>query len=200
MGKRTFRKLTSVNADTYEDQGQRLQLEKWLEDTLESNFEQAFEGRYKLLKRQYELRESGELIGQIDILALNKQTGDLAVFELKKDESGFEVVGQLSFYMGWVKLHRGAILKEYNVNDGNRHDDVEGVVICADVDIRLFYAVEGFGDKVTLYCYSCDPIARLFFLGRWMRLNNNVTLILKEADREKMNTLGKIKSINNGTA
>ena len=72
--------------------------------------------------------DTGEA-GAIDILAVDRQTRDFVVIELKRNRTSDQVVGQLLRYMGWVKKNLC----------GDKHD-VRGVVVCREEDIKLNYA------------------------------------------------------------
>jgi hypothetical protein len=66
-------------------------------------------------------------IGEIDLLC--KKNNDFVVIELKKGRSSDKVVGQISRYIGWVKD---------KLANGN---NVKGIIIVHDFDIKLKYAV-----------------------------------------------------------
>ena len=67
------------------------------------------------LGKKYELyTEDGELksqqyktdIGIIDILAKDKNSDQLVVIELKKNQTSDDTIGQLARYMGWLEEHK----------------------------------------------------------------------------------------------
>ena len=69
--------------------------------------------------------------GIIDILAVNKETGDFYVIELKKGYSVDSIIGQISRYMGWVKDHLAT--------DGQ---NVFGIICLGDISDNLIYAAK----------------------------------------------------------
>ena len=62
------------------------------------------------------------------------------VIELKKNQSSDNTVGQLARYMGWIMDKKG---------DSN----VQGIIIAADYDTKLEYALKPF-PNVLLFLYS----------------------------------------------
>ena len=68
-------------------------------------------------------------VGPIDILAVDDETGDFVVFELKRASSPDRAIGQLSRYMGWVKQ---------TVGKGQK---VRGVIVAKTISQNLRYAV-----------------------------------------------------------
>jgi len=113
--------------------------ESLLEDFLVNNWRPAkfFGAEYANLRILKD--SSGEIIGQqydtkgigiIDLLCVDKKTGDYCVIELKRGpETSDDVVGQLSRYMGWVNanLAKGKI--------------VHGIIVTGGHDEKLRYAV-----------------------------------------------------------
>ena len=78
-------------------------LEQYLEDLLVQQWDTLpWANDLEYLDRQV---ECGTL-GMLDILARDRTSGDYVVIEIKRDQGGDEVVGQLSRYMGWIKQHR----------------------------------------------------------------------------------------------
>lgn len=113
--------------------------ESLLEDFLVNNWRPA-----KFFGKEYAnlgvLKDSsGDVIGQqydtrgigiIDLLCIDGKKGEYCVIEIKKGpESGDDVVGQLTRYMGWVKA---------NLADGKR---VSGIIVTGGYDEKLRYAV-----------------------------------------------------------
>jgi hypothetical protein len=47
-------------------------------------------------------------VGEIDILARDRSTGDWIVIELKKGRNSDTVVGQILRYMGWIRKHKAS--------------------------------------------------------------------------------------------
>ncbi len=82
-------------------------------------------------------------IGRIDILAVDKKTGQYVVIELKKDKTSDDVVGQIARYMGWVQKNKvsGA--------------SVRGIIIANESDARLTYALTQI-PNVELLLYKVD--------------------------------------------
>ncbi|MBN1328664.1 MAG: EVE domain-containing protein [Candidatus Heimdallarchaeota archaeon] len=68
----------------------------------------------------------------IDLLAIDTETNEIVVIELKKGKSSDSTVGQLLRYISWVKEH----LAETNQN-------VRGIIISKEIDDALKYAVKG---------------------------------------------------------
>jgi len=110
-------------------------LERYLQEFLLDNWQ-----NLENLRRWELLEEDGETVGsyydtgevgQIDLLAKRRSGKEWLVIELKKDRTSDATVGQLLRYMGWVrrKLANGG--------------DVQGLIICRDVDRRLQYALDG---------------------------------------------------------
>jgi hypothetical protein len=83
-------------------------------------------------------------IGEMDFLARDRHTGQFVVFELKRNRSSDDALGQLLRYMGWV-AHRLA--------DGD-HNKVRGVIICQKQDERLKFAVTPLGAQVSVLEYQ----------------------------------------------
>lgn len=107
-------------------------LEEQLEDFMVSNFDTIFGGNYKLYVDS-EGREGQQYpteIGDIDILAKEKEGNNYVVIELKKGKASDTVVGQTLRYMGWVKE---------NLCKGE--EDVKGLVVCRDRDEKLEHAL-----------------------------------------------------------
>lgn len=81
-------------------------------------------------------------VGVMDILATDKD-GNYVVIELKRDESGYRVVGQVLNYMGWVqeKLLEG-------------EQKVRGLIIVGRADKTLRAALRPVADKISLKEYQ----------------------------------------------
>lgn len=82
-------------------------------------------------------------VGEIDLLARGRTTGDWLVIELKRDQSSDVTVGQLLRYMGWVKSHLA-----------DRDEKVHGLIICATVETPLKDAI------------SCVPYTKVLVYER----------------------------------
>ena len=82
-------------------------------------------------------------IGTIDILAKEKKTGSYVVIELKKNQTSDDTVGQITRYMGWLEEHK------------TNGEPVKGVIIAAQYDKRLYYALKKMKD-IEVYLYRVD--------------------------------------------
>jgi hypothetical protein len=122
-------------------------MEKELENFLIKNWEKTDLGK------KYDLyEEDGEMVGQqyntkevglIDILAKDKKTGQLVVFELKRNQTSDETVGQLTRYMGWL---------EENKTKGK---PTKGIIITGQYDKKLYYALKKISG-CEIYIYQVD--------------------------------------------
>ena len=81
--------------------------EKHLEEEIESRIlcgQVVFGKKLRMYdKEQYGRQYAVADVGRIDLLAIDSDSGDLVVVELKRDQSDDETVGQISRYMAWVK-------------------------------------------------------------------------------------------------
>jgi hypothetical protein len=117
-----------------------LALEKYLEDLIVSGWNTLEWGTaLRYLGRQV---PAGDL-GNIDILARERESRDYVVIELKKGRSDDEVVGQLSRYMGWIREHRAS-------PDGV---GVRGIIVVHEVTPKLRAAAMAH-ENVELYTYA----------------------------------------------
>ena len=71
-------------------------------------------------------------IGEIDLLANNKEGNEWLVIELKKDQTSDETVGQILRYMGFVKRS-----KLYS-----KDEVVRGLIIARTVDKQILFALD----------------------------------------------------------
>lgn len=138
------RNIVSVAATSGADGGAppdyALALEKYLEDLLVEGWGSlAWTTPLDYLGRQV---PCGDL-GNIDILARDRGTGDFVVIELKRDRTDDEVVGQLSRYMGWIKEHRADPIGV----------GVRGVIVVHEVTPKLRAAALAH-QSVQLYTYD----------------------------------------------
>ena len=69
------------------------------------------------------------IVGRMDLLCEDTSNGALVVVELKRGKQSDAVIGQLTRYMGWVQEH---------LANGR---EVKGIILTADYDQRLRYAV-----------------------------------------------------------
>jgi CRISPR/Cas system-associated exonuclease Cas4 (RecB family) len=119
-------------------------LEKHLEDFLVANWENTELGKfYDLIEENGDIisqQYPTNIIGNIDLLVKEKETGNYVVIELKKGQTSDKTIGQLTRYMGWVKE---------NKSGGKR---VKGIIIAGGEDERLKYAINMVPDaEVFLY-------------------------------------------------
>jgi hypothetical protein len=119
-------------------------LEKYLEDYLVKNWDNIDFGE----KLSIYVAEDGTTgkqystsVGVIDILAIDAKK-NFVVIELKRDESGYQVVGQTLNYMGWVKRE----LAEDN-------QTVRGIIIVGKANSKLHSALSMVSDKISLKEY-----------------------------------------------
>jgi len=123
----------------------RFYMEKQLEDFIIDNWEKTELGKkYDLIiedgvlvSQQYKTD-----IGSIDILARDKETKSHVVIELKKGQTSDDTIGQLTRYMGWIMDKKG---------DKN----VSGVIIAADYDNKLEYALKVL-QNIRVYLYKVN--------------------------------------------
>jgi len=104
-------------------EGVSFRLEKELIDFLAKNIT-IIESGLQLQQKEYPTDA-----GRIDILCTDTK-GDFVVIETKKGRESDKVVGQISRYMGWVKLK----MADHNQN-------VRGVIITNEPDEQLSYAI-----------------------------------------------------------
>lgn len=118
-------------------------MEKYLEEFIEANFNKIkFEAKLELYQDEENTgRQYLTPIGNIDLLALDKEKKEFVVIELKKGRSSDVVVGQILRYMGWVKEN---LAKDYNVR---------GIIIVKEKDERLEYALK-LMPNVDLFIYN----------------------------------------------
>jgi hypothetical protein len=81
-------------------------------------------------------------VGEIDILARDRFTGDWVVIELKKGHESDRVVGQLMRYMGWIRKHKAGA-----------GEKVRGIIITGLPDDRIKYAVSA-SEGIEFFTYS----------------------------------------------
>lgn len=122
-------------------------MEKYLEEFIETNFDRIdFEARLELYQDEENTgRQYPTLVGNIDLLAIDRDKKEFVVIELKKGMISDVVVGQILRYMGWVKEHLA-------VNDYDQYD-VRGIIVSKEKDNRLEYALKML-PKVNVFLYS----------------------------------------------
>ena len=105
-------------------------LESHLEDFIVTNWNSLeFSENYKLMYNddgQLESQQYKTDIGNIDILAKEKNSDNYTVIELKKNQTSDATIGQITRYMGWVDKH-------LNTN-------VNGIIVAGKYDEKLDYA------------------------------------------------------------
>jgi hypothetical protein len=121
-------------------------MESQLEDFLIENWDKTELGKkYDLLEEKGELisQQYRTDIGVIDILVEDKESRQLVVIELKKNQTSDDTVGQLTRYMGWLEEHK------------TNGEPTKGIIIAAQYDNRLHYALKKVKD-VEVYLYRVD--------------------------------------------
>jgi len=123
-------------------------MEKQLEDFIVNNWSNTELGKkYNLIVEDGELisQQFQTDIGPIDILAIDKKTGEYIVIELKKNQTSDDTIGQIARYVGWVKKHKANGV------------GVKGIIIAGSYDKKLDYALKAFeGLDVDVYLYRVD--------------------------------------------
>lgn len=134
-----------LKINTMPDEEMEFALEKYLEDFIVDNWDKVdfgeklsvFEDKDGNIGKQYYTGDAG----YIDILAKDSK-GNFVVFELKKGRKNDEVIGQVLRYIGWV---RESLAK--------KGEDVRGIIIVGEKDIKLEYALREIGNKVIAKVY-----------------------------------------------
>ena len=80
----------------------------------------------------------------IDFLAIDKNTSELVIIELKRGKTSDATVGQLLRYINWIKE-----------NVANDAQNVRGIIIAKEVDDALKYAVKNL-DYIEIKRYKVD--------------------------------------------
>ena len=121
-------------------------MESQLEDFLIENWDKTELGkRYDLIEEDGDLKSQQYRtgIGVIDILVQDKETKQLVVSELKKNQTSDDTISQLARYMGWLEEHK------------TNGKPTKGIIIAAQYDDRLHYALKKIKD-VEVYLYRVD--------------------------------------------
>ena len=121
-------------------------MESQLEDFLIENWDKTELGkRYDLIVEDGDLKSQQYRtgIGVIDILVQEKESKQLVVIELKKNQTSDDTIGQLTRYMGWLEEHK------------TNGKPTKGIIIAAQYDDRLHYALKKVKD-VEVYLYRVD--------------------------------------------
>jgi len=118
-------------------------MEKYLEEFIESNFDKIdFGARLELYQdEESNGRQYPTSIGNIDLLAMDKECREFVVIELKKGRSSDVVIGQILRYMGWVKENLA------------KNQKVRGIIITKEQDERMKYALKSTAN-IILFTYS----------------------------------------------
>jgi hypothetical protein len=119
-------------------------LEKHLQEFIVSNWSKTLLAK-KLdlyIEDEEEAVEFNTGVGEIDILARDRSTGDWVVIELKKGHESDRVVGQLLRYMGWIRKHKAGA-----------GEKVRGIIITGLPDDRIKYAVSA-SEGIEFFTYN----------------------------------------------
>lgn len=140
------RRLNEIqNGVTYRGDKPTFQFENDLQKYLHSNWsETPFCKEWELQKTGVfkEGRYNTGVVGEIDLLAKNREEERWLVIELKRGQSSDETIGQILRYMGWVKE-----------NLAGKDGKVEGLIICEVADDRIRYALKCVPDiDLKVYC------------------------------------------------
>lgn len=136
----------------YRNQNSLPQGEEWdyelgfcLDQFLASNFEKVFGGKLKLY-----VDEQGQEgwryptpIGEIDMLAVEQETGSFVVIKVKHEWATEEDLGRLLAEMKWV-----------GENLGGGKSDVKGLIICRHKQRLLDFAAKTYGVTVKRYRFG----------------------------------------------
>jgi RecB family endonuclease NucS len=144
----TPKSATSVEAPDEPVAAQRFGLEKHLQEFLRDNWDKTALGRdWKLYEEDGDPEAGYEYpcdVGRIDLLARHRAENRWLVIELKRNQSSDQTVGQVLRYMGWVGR-----------NLAKPGEPVEGLVIAADADTSLRYALD-VAPTVSLKLYEVE--------------------------------------------
>lgn len=152
-GTSPFEDITDVEAELEKDAEehgiydlQQFAMEKHLEDFIISNWDNtSFGKKYELIEEDGDIKSQQYPtdVGPMDILAMDKDTGDYLVVELKKTRTSDAIVGQILRYMNWV---------DSNLAKGKK---VKGAIIVPDTDMKLMYSLKG-QKNIKLYTYKIN--------------------------------------------
>jgi hypothetical protein len=129
-------------------------LEKYLQEFIISNWSKT--PLAKSLDLYEEDEETGVEfstgVGEIDILARDRKSGDWVVIELKKGRNSDAVVGQVLRYMGWIGKHKAS-----------PGEKVRGIIITGNADDRIKYAISAIPNiEFFTYRVSFDLVQERF--------------------------------------
>ncbi len=114
---------TKGSVASQEPEGVSVSLEKDMVNLISKNTS-VIESGLQLKGKEYQTE-----VGRIDLLCVDKK-GDFVVIETKKGRETDKVVGQISRYMGWVKLKMA-----------RQNQKVRGIIITNEPDEQLSYAI-----------------------------------------------------------
>jgi Holliday junction resolvase-like predicted endonuclease len=142
-----YKKTVSITPTSLSsDYGQGLiYMEQQLEDFIINNWNKIELGqKFDLIIEEGELisQQYKTGIGPIDILAINKETKNFVVIELKKNQTSDDTIGQLARYMGWIK-------------ENKKVENVEGIIIAGSYDKKLDYALKVI-KNIEVFLYEVD--------------------------------------------
>ena len=134
--------------------GESTDIESVSQFALEAHLEEFLAGNWKNVPwgRRLRLYETPDSNGRqfpagtwsIDFLAVEEDSNDLVVIELKRGQTSDATVGQVLRYMGWVQ--------ENIAEDGQK---VKGLIVCRAVDDALRFAVRNL-PAVSVVTYRVD--------------------------------------------
>ncbi len=130
-----------------EGESKEFVMEQYLEEFIESNFDKInrenFDGKLELYQdEEHKGRQYPTAVGNIDLLAVDRQKKEFVVIELKKGRSSDAVVGQILRYMGWVAE-----------NLANGGYSVKGIIIVKEKDDKLMYSLK-LTQNLSLFRYN----------------------------------------------
>ncbi len=130
--KKVVESKTVLDEDT-----QQFALEVHLEEFIHANWDKV---NWQRNLHLYETKDSNGRqfpagTWSIDFLAIDNDTNDFVVIELKRGHTSDAVVGQTLRYIGWVKE---------NLADNGQN--VKGIIVCREVDDALRYSVGQIND------------------------------------------------------
>ena len=142
-GREISKPMKEVEQTLQEIKNMDFAMERYLEDFIETNFDKInFDANLELYQdEENNGRQYPTSIGNIDLLAIDKEKKEFVVIELKKDRTTDDVMGQILRYMGWVKEN---LAKDYNVR---------GIIIAKEKGERLQYALK-LVPNVDLFIYN----------------------------------------------
>ena len=121
-------------AEPVQSEAESFALETHLEDFMERNWPMIDWGAQLDLYQDEDTsgRQFPAGLWSIDFLAVDQDTGDLVVIELKRGRTSDSTVGQVLRYMSWVRENLAA--------EGQA---VRGLIVAREIDDALRYAVRG---------------------------------------------------------